>query len=76
MGSVSATFFLPVSVTQNMTLIEESLTSEFLHDIDKQLKTVNMVLSMPRIKLSSETGLADTFQEMRMYSGGVSSLVG
>lgn len=68
MGSVSATFFLPVSVTQNMTLIEESLTSEFLHDIDKQLKTVNMVLSMPRIKLSSETGLADTFQEMRLQA--------
>lgn len=68
MGSVSAMFFLPESVTQNMTLIEESLTSEFVHDIDKQLKTVSVVLSMPRLKLSSETGLADTLQEMRLQA--------
>lgn len=70
MGSISAMFFLPESVTQNMTLIEESLTSEFVHDIDKQLKTVSVVLSMPRLKLNSESSLADTLQEMRMYSGG------
>lgn len=60
-------FFLPQSVTQNMTLIEESLTSEFIHDIDRQLKTVQAVLSLPQLKMTSETNLASTLQEMRMY---------
>ncbi|XP_063002826.1 pigment epithelium-derived factor [Elgaria multicarinata webbii] len=67
-GSVSIMFFLPESVTQNMTLIEESLTSEFMHDIDKQLKNVHAVLSVPRLKLTSETGLAGTLQEMRLQA--------
>ncbi|XP_060115520.1 pigment epithelium-derived factor [Heteronotia binoei] len=65
-GSVSAVFFLPQSVTQNMTLIEESLTSEFVHDINKQLKSICVDLRMPRLKLASEVTLADTFQEMRL----------
>ncbi|XP_077168042.1 pigment epithelium-derived factor [Paroedura picta] len=67
-GSVSALFFLPQSVTQNMTLIEESLTSEFVHDINKQLKTVCVDLRMPRLKLASEVALAGTFQEMRLQA--------
>ncbi|KAF7244233.1 Pigment epithelium-derived factor, partial [Varanus komodoensis] len=65
-GSVSIMFFLPESVTQNMTLIEESLTSEFMHDIDKQLKNVHAVLSVPRLKLMAEAGLADTLRDMRL----------
>ncbi|KAL8198891.1 UNVERIFIED_CONTAM: hypothetical protein K2H54_028862 [Gekko kuhli] len=67
-GSVSALFFLPQSVTQNMTLIEESLTSEFVHDINKQLKTICVDLRMPRLKLASEVALADTLQEMRLQA--------
>ncbi|XP_054857257.1 pigment epithelium-derived factor [Eublepharis macularius] len=67
-GRVSALFFLPQSVTQNMTLIEESLTSEFVHDINKQLKTVCMDLKMPRLKLTSELALAGTLQEMRLQA--------
>ncbi|XP_042298695.1 pigment epithelium-derived factor isoform X2 [Sceloporus undulatus] len=67
-GGISIMFFLPQSVTQNMTLIEESLTSEFVHDIDKQLKTVHAVLSMPRLKLTAETGLTGTLQEMRLQA--------
>uniref|UniRef100_A0A8C8SC09 Serpin family F member 1 n=1 Tax=Pelusios castaneus TaxID=367368 RepID=A0A8C8SC09_9SAUR len=65
-GGISAMFFLPQKVTQNMTLIEDSLTSEFVHDIDKELKTVPAVLSMPRLKLSSEEALSSTLQEMRL----------
>ncbi|XP_061461434.1 pigment epithelium-derived factor isoform X1 [Rhineura floridana] len=67
-GSTSAMFFLPQSVTQNMTLIEESLTSEFIHDIDKQLKTVQAVLSLPRLTMTSETRLASTLQAMRLQA--------
>ena len=71
-GSLSAMFFLPESVTQNMTLIEESLTSEFVRDVDKQLKTVHATLTMPRLKLTSEAELTNTLQEMRMYSARLS----
>uniref|UniRef100_A0ABM5ENV3 Pigment epithelium-derived factor isoform X1 n=2 Tax=Pogona vitticeps TaxID=103695 RepID=A0ABM5ENV3_9SAUR len=67
-GSLSAMFFLPESVTQNMTLIEESLTSEFVRDVDKQLKTVHATLTMPRLKLTSEAELTNTLQEMRLQA--------
>uniref|UniRef100_A0A8D0GTD0 Serpin family F member 1 n=1 Tax=Sphenodon punctatus TaxID=8508 RepID=A0A8D0GTD0_SPHPU len=67
-GHISAIFFLPQRVTQNLTLIEESLTSEFVHDIDKELKTVHAVLSMPRLQLSSELALGGTLQEMRLQA--------
>ncbi|XP_026547609.1 pigment epithelium-derived factor [Notechis scutatus] len=45
-GGVSIMFFLPETLTRNFTLIEESLTAEFVHDIDKQLKTVQAALSL------------------------------
>lgn len=69
-------FFLPQKVIQNMTLIEESLTSEFVHDIDKELKTVPAVLSMPRLKLSSEKALSSTLQEMSMFTAWPSAGAG
>lgn len=61
-------FFLPLKVTQNLTLIEESLSSEFVHDIDKELKTVHAVLSVPKLKLSFEESLGSTLQEMSAYT--------
>ncbi|NWZ21016.1 PEDF factor, partial [Asarcornis scutulata] len=65
---VSAMFFLPTKVTQNMTLIEESLTSEFVHDVDKELKTVHAVLSLPKLKLNYEEALDSTLKETRLQS--------
>uniref|UniRef100_A0A8C3N2H7 Serpin family F member 1 n=1 Tax=Geospiza parvula TaxID=87175 RepID=A0A8C3N2H7_GEOPR len=59
---ISAMFFLPTKVTQNMTLIEESLTSEFVHDVDKELKTVHAVLSLPKLKLNHEEALGSTIK--------------
>lgn len=59
-------FFLPTKVTQNMTLIEESLTSEFVHDVDKELKTVHAVLSLPKLKLNYEEALGSTLKETSM----------
>lgn len=60
-------FFLPTKVTQNMTLIEESLTSEFVHDVDKELKTVHAVLSLPKLKLNYEEALGSMLKETSMY---------
>ncbi|NXG82353.1 PEDF factor, partial [Stercorarius parasiticus] len=65
---ISAMFFLPTKVTQNMTLIEESLTSEFVHDVDKELKTVHAVLSVPKLKLNYEEALGSTLKETRLQS--------
>ncbi|NXA54143.1 PEDF factor, partial [Nothocercus julius] len=67
-GGVSAMFFLPTKVTQNMTLIEESLTSEFVHDVDKELKTVHAVLSLPKLRMNYEEALGNTLKETRLQS--------
>ncbi|XP_068126175.1 pigment epithelium-derived factor [Hyperolius riggenbachi] len=50
-GGVSIMFFLPLTVTQNLTLIEEGLTSEFVHDIDRALQSVIVKLSIPKLKV-------------------------
>lgn len=65
-GSMSIIFFLPLKATQNLTLIEESLTSEFIHDIDRELKTIQAVLSMPKLKLSYEGEVTKALQEMKL----------
>ncbi|XP_057357034.1 pigment epithelium-derived factor isoform X2 [Manis pentadactyla] len=67
-GSMSIIFFLPLKVTQNLTLIEESLTSEFIHDIDRELKTVQAVLTIPKLKLSYEDEVTKSVQEMKLQS--------
>ncbi|XP_075445421.1 pigment epithelium-derived factor isoform X2 [Ascaphus truei] len=67
-GGVSIMFFLPLVVTQNLTLIEEGLTSEFVHDIDRALQPVTMVLSVPKMKLNYEAALGSTLQEMKLQS--------
>ncbi|XP_012508471.1 PREDICTED: pigment epithelium-derived factor [Propithecus coquereli] len=67
-GSMSIIFFLPVKVTQNLTMIEESLTSEFVQDIDRELKTVQAVLTIPKLKLSYEGEVTKSLQEMKLQS--------
>ncbi|XP_007443535.1 pigment epithelium-derived factor [Python bivittatus] len=67
-GGISIMFFLPESVTQNMTLIEESLTSEFVRDIDKQLKTVHAALTVPRLRLAADMRLAEALRETRLQA--------
>ncbi|KAF6299654.1 serpin family F member 1 [Rhinolophus ferrumequinum] len=67
-GSTSIIFFLPLKATQNLTLIEESLTSEFIHDIDRELKTVQAVLTMPKLKLTYEGEVTKSLQEMKLQS--------
>ncbi|XP_062967558.1 pigment epithelium-derived factor [Cynocephalus volans] len=65
-GSMSIIFFLPLKATQNLTMIEESLTSEFIHDIDRELKTVQAVLTIPKLKLSYEGEVTKSLQEMKL----------
>ncbi|MBZ3890752.1 Pigment epithelium-derived factor, partial [Sciurus carolinensis] len=67
-GSMSIIFFLPLKATQNLTMIEESLTSEFIHDIDRELKTIQAVLSIPKLKLSYEGEVTKSIQEMKLQS--------
>ncbi|KAF5911705.1 hypothetical protein HPG69_015682 [Diceros bicornis minor] len=67
-GSMSIIFFLPQTVTQNLTMIEESLTSEFIHDIDRELKSVQAVLTIPKLKLSYEGEVTKSLQEMKLQS--------
>lgn len=66
---MSIIFFLPLTVTQNLTMIEESLTSEFIHDIDRELKTIQAVLTVPKLKLSYEGEVTKSLQEMSMSVG-------
>lgn len=70
---MSIIFFLPLTVTQNLTLIEESLTSEFIHDIDRELKTIQAVLTVPKLKLGFEGEVTKSLQEMSMFARTLSS---
>ncbi|CAI9555491.1 unnamed protein product [Staurois parvus] len=65
-GGISIMFFLPLTVTQNLTLIEEGLTSEFVHDIDQALQSVTMKLSVPKMKLDYEAELGSAFADMKL----------
>nr|XP_045014514.1 pigment epithelium-derived factor [Jaculus jaculus] len=67
-GSTSIIFFLPLTVTQNLTMIEESLTSEFIHDIDRELKTIQAVLTIPKMKLSYEGEVTKSLKDMKLQS--------
>ncbi|XP_056414674.1 pigment epithelium-derived factor isoform X2 [Hyla sarda] len=65
-GGISIMFFLPLTVTQNLTLIEEGLTSEFVHDIDRALQSVIITLSIPKLKVEYEAQLGSTLQEIKL----------
>lgn len=65
-GGISIMFFLPLTVTQNLTLIEEGLTSEFVHDIDRALQSVSIKLSVPKLKLNYEAQLDSTLEDMKL----------
>lgn len=67
-GGVSIMFFLPLTVTQNLTLIEEGLTSEFVHDIDRALQSVIITISIPKLKVNYEAELGGTLQEMKLQT--------
>lgn len=49
--------FLPDDVTSNTTLLEESLTAEFVQDLSMTLHPAQVSLSLPDLKLSYSTDL-------------------
>ncbi|XP_056118137.1 pigment epithelium-derived factor isoform X2 [Rhinichthys klamathensis goyatoka] len=61
---VSMYFFLPDEVTQNLTLIEEALTAEFVQDLSNTLHAVQVLLTLPVIKLSYRTDLLPSLSDM------------
>ncbi|XP_063306004.1 pigment epithelium-derived factor [Pelobates fuscus] len=65
-GGVSVMFFLPLTVTQNLTHIEEGLTSEFVHDIDRALQPVTITISIPKLKVNYEAEFGSTLQESKL----------
>lgn len=56
-NDVSMFIFLPDDVTTNMTLVEESLTAEFVQDLSMTLLPAKVSLTLPSLKLSYSTDL-------------------
>ncbi|XP_076025316.1 pigment epithelium-derived factor [Genypterus blacodes] len=55
--AVSMFVFLPDAVTSNMTLLEESLTAEFVQDLSMTLLPAHASLTLPALKVSSASDL-------------------
>ncbi|XP_049448666.1 pigment epithelium-derived factor [Epinephelus fuscoguttatus] len=54
---ISMFVFLPNEVTTNMTLLEESLTAEFVQDLSLTLHPAQVSLTLPSLRLSYSTDL-------------------
>ncbi|KAI3374047.1 hypothetical protein L3Q82_022603, partial [Scortum barcoo] len=54
---VSMFIFLPDEVTSNMTLLEESLTAEFVQDLSMTLLPAQVALTLPSLRLGYSTDL-------------------
>lgn len=54
---ISMFVFLPDEVTSNMTLVEESLTAEFVQDLSMTLLPAKVTLTLPVLRLSYSTDL-------------------
>lgn len=61
---VSMYFFLPDEVTQNLTLIEEALTAEFVQDLSNTLHAVQVRLTLPVMKVSYSTDLLPSLSDL------------
>lgn len=56
-SDVSMFVFLPEDVTTNTTLLEESLTAEFVQDLSMALQPARVSLTLPVLRLSYSTDL-------------------
>ncbi|KAM4546195.1 pigment epithelium-derived factor [Fundulus diaphanus] len=56
-NDVSMFIFLPDAVTSNTTLLEESLTAEFVQDLSMALQPAQVSLTLPVLRLSFSTDL-------------------
>lgn len=56
--------FLPDDVTSNMTLLEESLTAEFVQDLSMTLLPAQVSLTLPTLRLSYSTDLLPLLSDL------------
>ncbi|XP_053187185.1 pigment epithelium-derived factor [Scomber japonicus] len=61
---VSMFVFLPDDVTSNMTLLEESLTAEFVQDLSMTLHPARVTLTLPALKFSYTTDLLPLLSDL------------
>ncbi|XP_041807530.1 pigment epithelium-derived factor [Chelmon rostratus] len=61
---VSMFIFLPDEVTSNMTLLEESLTAEFVQDLSMTLLPAKVSLTLPSLRLSYSTDLLPLLSDL------------
>lgn len=61
---VSMFVFLPDDVTSNMTLLEESLTAEFVQDLSMTLLPAQVSLTLPVLRLSYATDLLPLLSDL------------
>ncbi|KAM9348614.1 pigment epithelium-derived factor [Symphorus nematophorus] len=61
---VSMFVFLPDDVTSNMTLLEESLTAEFVQDLSMTLLPAQVSLTLPTLRLSYSTDLLPLLSDL------------
>lgn len=64
---VSMFIFLPEDVTSNMTLVEESLTSEFVQDLSMTLLPAKVSITLPVLKLSYSTDLLPLLGDLGQF---------
>ncbi|XP_078468069.1 pigment epithelium-derived factor isoform X1 [Lampetra planeri] len=67
-GGCSLLLFVPVEMTGNLTVVEESLTSEFVADIVRALHSVRARLSVPRLALRDAGDLAGAVKQLKLES--------
>ncbi|KAG7264349.1 hypothetical protein CRUP_020874 [Coryphaenoides rupestris] len=63
-GDVSMFVFLPNDVTNNMTLVEESLTGEFVQDLAMTLQPAQVSVKLPVLKVSYSTDLLTALPDL------------
>lgn len=63
-NDVSMFVFLPDDVTSNMTLLEESLTAEFVQDLSMTLLPAQVSLTLPALKFSYSTDLQPLLSDL------------
>lgn len=61
---ISMYFFVPDEVTQNLTMIEEALTAEFVQDLSNTLHVVQVRLTLPVMKVSYSTDLLPSLSDL------------
>ncbi|XP_071362403.1 pigment epithelium-derived factor [Trachinotus anak] len=61
---ISMFVFLPDEVTSNMTLLEESLTAEFVQDLSMTLLPAQVSLTLPTLRLSYSSDLLPLLSDL------------